>query len=756
MLVTISINHETTNFLWVTYADEEGNIYLSVDDLKKTRIHQDYLQQGHVRFHNADYVNLKDLEGTKSTLDFPNLHLEIHFPLESLQLQSMSALRQRKPTEVPQESAHGAFLNYSLSMSHQKQGYHATVIPEMNYFTKYGTWTHSTFVSYDPKMRVKKTKKKDTISYRLQTYWTYDHIQSLTRWRLGDSTTRSAKWSGATRFAGLQYAKHWGIEPHASTHPLPSFQGKAGLPSTVEVFKNSSRLYRTDVKSGDYSLHDLPITGNGELAVRVKDMKGEIRTFIVPYYVVPKLLKAGIADYSLSFGTQRQNYASEDSLYKKFISNYDFMYGVNDSWTTGIHFESLNQIASLGMTNIINLKQFGIFEVSVGSNLNKLKDHQTANLNYFFQKGNFLFTAKMTKNGKHFYHTFRPDSPAGNDMSWDASVSYTTKRLGSFSLSWLSFVPKTVDKKGEITRDKKVRTVYAQYVKNLTPNTSFRAHASKNLSKQETSISFSLNVRLRNCSIQTSAARRSGSWTKSMSIASQDHSQNAWRYRLNLRQDQTNDFDVHIEKPTNKVDTSFSYFHHNHEDSQNLRFRGSLVAMNGGVFPTKYIHHSFVFVKANELSDIPVSHNNRLTTKTNADGHAIIPNVSAYHPAQISLDPNAIPLDVNFSNTRVDVVPQWKSGAFANFDLNRIQSLQLQLLKKDQSYMPLGDKVTLKGFDQVFYIGYDGVLFIQDIQGAKTLDGQSCSTENCCRFQAKIKDENFNGAFFDLGNITCK
>ena len=174
-------------------------------------------------------------------------------------------------------------------------------------------------------IKAKSRKKIDTQLTRLETNWTFDNVNEMARWRIGDSLTKAADWSGSTRFVGLQYSTNFSVRPDLITHPLANFQGRADLPTIFDVYANNLPIYHGESKTGDFEVANLPvITGKGELVVKTQDITGVVRTITMPYYSSPSLLKAGLADYSFEAGIARKDFGLTSNRYTDFVTSANY------------------------------------------------------------------------------------------------------------------------------------------------------------------------------------------------------------------------------------------------------------------------------------------------------------------------------------------------------------------------------------------------------------------------------------------------
>ncbi|WP_041472500.1 hypothetical protein [Rickettsia rickettsii] len=126
--------------------------------------------------------------------------------------------------------------------------------------------------------KITNTTKNQNKFTRLDTNWTYENVDKMTNWWVGDnSITKVSSWSNSTRFAGIQYTTNFAVRPNLVTYPLLDFRGKSELPGSIEIFSNSIPIYNAKAHMGDFDITNIPvITGRGDLIVKTQDINGKV------------------------------------------------------------------------------------------------------------------------------------------------------------------------------------------------------------------------------------------------------------------------------------------------------------------------------------------------------------------------------------------------------------------------------------------------------------------------------------------------
>jgi len=443
-IVSLKVNYEESDILSTILKDQSNNLLVLAEDMTPFDIKEEYLDRTVVNLNDKKYINLTFLNGIKYNLDSGNLALDITIPAEQMKKQYFNTTQNPVTNDIYGKSAQGAFLNYDLVLSRNENTTYASALNDFNYFTDKGVLFNSFFLKKEVNdivfIKAKSRKKIDTQLTRLETNWTFDNVNEMARWRIGDSLTKAADWSGSTRFVGLQYSTNFSVRPDLITHPLANFQGRADLPTIFDVYANNLPIYHGESKTGDFEVANLPvITGKGELVVKTQDITGVVRTITMPYYSSPSLLKAGLADYSFEAGIARKDFGLTSNRYKDFVTSANYRYGMNDYWTSAVHFEMLKNYSSIGTTHDVQLGNYGLISTSIASNIYKVTNAQKGSLGYNYQTDRYNFNITVSKAGKNYSDIYNALAKTSTEPSYQTSVGYNHEKFGSIFVGFLYF-----------------------------------------------------------------------------------------------------------------------------------------------------------------------------------------------------------------------------------------------------------------------------------------------------------------------------
>jgi outer membrane usher protein len=169
---------------------------------------------------------------------------------------------------------------------------------------------------------------------RFQNTATYAE-HDVTRWqsqlRLGDGFTTGELFD-STGFRGVSLASDDRMRPDSMSGYAPIVRGMAETNANVQIRQNGYLIYETTVSPGAFEIDDLYATGyGGDLEVTVTEADARVRSFVVPYAAVPRLIRPGTWRYAVTAGQVRNDALVVDGPY--FVEG-TYQRGINN-WLTG-------------------------------------------------------------------------------------------------------------------------------------------------------------------------------------------------------------------------------------------------------------------------------------------------------------------------------------------------------------------------------------------------------------------------------------
>jgi outer membrane usher protein len=285
-------------------------------------------------------IVLDDLPGLSYRYEEAAQRISITAPDKLLAIKKYEASNGPQKATAAQTD-YGAVLNYTLFSSAASNpnaqlfafsGASATL--DGRAFTPFGTFSQSAIL---------RTSLNDAFeALRLDSAFTYSDPETLIKYRVGDTINGGLAWTRPIRIGGFQVQRNFGLRPDLVTLPLPSAQGSAAVPSTVDVYINNIKTFSQNVGAGPYQISNLPaITGSGTARVVLHDASGRTIESSLPFYTSSDLLAPGLLDFSVEAGLPRLSYGTTTDTYVATpVGSASLRYGMLDWLTLAGHAEA--------------------------------------------------------------------------------------------------------------------------------------------------------------------------------------------------------------------------------------------------------------------------------------------------------------------------------------------------------------------------------------------------------------------------------
>ncbi len=689
-----------------------------------------------VHHRGEDYFLLDDVDGLFYRVDLASqaLFLEGHSSVFLPTLIDYRPAAAVPPTRV----APGGFLNYDLSALNSPNASSTSGLLELGGFNHLGVGT-STFLWRDSGDRPGWT--------RLETSWTQDRPEAMSRLRLGDTIGRAGAWGRSVRFGGLQWGTSFETQPGFIPFPLPGTKGEAALPSTLDVYVNNALRLRRNIPPGPFEIPNLPVvTGQGQIQLVVQDLLGRQQVISQAYYASPTLLKQGLSDYSYEFGFVRQNYSLTDGDYGATLVTATHRLGITDQFTREYRAEVLSDQQTAGISGAYLWLPVGTVSASLAASRGPDGNGGLASLGFDRQSSRFSFGLLGNVGSSQFVQLGSMPGMPRPYQTYMARAGYGSGAIGWFSLShtYRSFWEQAPD-----------RLLSASYSQRLGRDYYLSILAIED--RSDTGASYSIGFTLtRPLGPRTSASASVVHQTAGDGVTAQVHKSlpdgPGFGYRL-LSQGGTNgrsEAGGYLQTDVGRYSAEAAQ---PAGDATSYRLGASGgVAFLGGVFPTRRIDNSFAVVKVAEYPDVRIYRDNQHVGRTDAQGRALIPNLRAYEPNSVSIEPSDLPIDAQVDALRLQVAPYFRSGAVAEFPVTAVQGGTITLVLEDGSYLPPGAEVRVVGRPEAFPVAYRGEAYLHGLGDVNEL--LVTWKEQECRISVAVSPG--GGPLPHLGRFVCK
>jgi outer membrane usher protein len=678
------------------------------------------------------WLSLDRTPGIQHEYDASALSLDVTVPAHWLALQELGG---RKSDIPPAVSSAGFAFNYSAHLVDGDDSARlGSLWSEWRLFGASGVFTYTGVHRYSDE-RWSQGGVRPRGHIRFDTAWTSSNEDQLHSWTIGDLITSSQSWSTPVRLAGIRLSRDFRLRPDLITYPLPQFSGQTTLPSTLDLIINGQRVRSEQLRPGPYTITGVPfLTGAGEATLVTTDVLGRQVVTTLPFYASSELLRAGLTDYSVSFGVMRRAYGIENFSYGRFASAGSLRYGVTDAFTLEGQAEfAPTGAGSVGMFGVGAVMKVGVLGVVNGSfSRSAHQDGRGVQYSFGYRYANRGLTVgyQGTRPTEDFYTLANADAgdrllgPASSDV---VSMGFSSARIGSAAVSYLRVKP---------VHDAPARLLSVSYAKGLFRTYNLRIGASRDLQRDEDMFTAQLFASFGPSGNVTLGTQRGAS------------SRDQARYSRSVPPQGGLGWNVgHMsgEEGSSYTDASLAWSGRYARveagvasDSRRsigwADVRGSLLVMGRELFAARQVSDAFVVVSTDGVGNVPVRYENQLVGYTNDRGRLLVPWVTSHYPGKFSIDPIDLPPEVTIADTERRLVVRRRSGTLLNFDMRLIRGTLIKLVDRDGVVLPVGSLVRERHTGQSGTVGYDGLVYFEDLQsqvdiGVRLPDGGACHVE---------------------------
>jgi outer membrane usher protein len=671
---------------------------------------------------------LRAVPGYEAQFDAPNQSLRLKFAPNAFAATRLVRPEDERPSITPPLTS--LFANYDLSYTHTAaRGIADTrdlgALTELGLSGRWGVLTNSSVgrnLAEDPSL-----SERDFV--RLETTFTRDFPEHNTSLRLGDTSTRPGTWGRQVYFGGVQFGRNFALSPGFVTQPLPVLAGQSTAPSTVELFINDALRQTSQVPSGPFTIENYPLlTGTGQARLVVRDLLGRETVTVQNFFSSSQLLREGLSDWTAQAGAVRRNLGTDSSNYGDAFGSGILRYGVTNNLTVETQLEASERLRGGGAG-----VSAGLFSQVLGQAALAASETESG------QSGGLLMLGAEHQSLRH-----------GFTLNYEAA-SRDYRRLGqedgfqTYSRQVLSSYTYYAEDVGHFgVAYGRVNTFDEGPISTYSANYSFRVgrQASMTLTAttvhgpsetRNSAVGFNLLVPLDGrTTLAAVATRREGARdgyvSASRSLGLETGS--AWRALGGRRLGQEyGEAGYYYQGRAGLLSADAMAS----EDQQTVRLgaQGALVAARGDVFVSRRLLDSFALVEVPGYPGVGVGFQSTALTRTDADGQALVPHLSAYRRNAVRLDPAELPISAELDTIELVAVPPARSGVLLSFPVRSGRGALLTIHFDDGQPAPAGAELELAGDAKEFFVARRGEAFVTGLQAKNTLrlkwSGKSCA-----------------------------
>ena len=678
--------------------DRGGRLYLSATFLRAWRIRPPATRP--MRVEGEAYYPAEALPALRLTLE--EAAQSVAIVADPAAFEGQSAALDEADTLAMTAPAAGAYLNYDVFAEHYRGETNLSGAFDLGAFTRLGAGTAS-FIASAGGDRTHVT--------RLETTWTIDRPNHMTSIRIGDSISAAGPGAAPVRFAGIQYARNFAVQPGYITMPLPGVSGSAAVPSVVDVYVNSALQGQQQVAPGPFELRDVPVpTGGGRVQLVVRDLLGREIVSEQNYYASAQLLRAGLHDFSYEAGFLREAFGRRSNRYGSFFVSTAQRYGFTGRLTgeATAQLSKNTQMVGAAMTAIV----FDLAQVGGSVAVSHSRDHVGFRAAASFEHHARSFSVGILADYASAHYAavgFPADRPPPR---------YTVQAFADLPIGrggiGVNFLHRSLRGEPDETlagisgswqlNSRMAVQLYARHSIIGTRDTSFGAHLSLAFGGRR--------------SASLSVDREHGRNAAYLSYQDDPPPGPGDGFRLMARLGESSAADATYVRNLSAATLTAQATYVRGAPGLRLSARGAVGFMDGRAFVSRNLGESFAAVRLDGYPGVHVFADNQPVGVTDKSGFLVVPGLRAVDRNTIRIEEGDLPLDVSLASSEIQVRPFARAGTAVSFAARRERGVLMHVRLEDGSDLPAGAQVRAEGASETFVAVSGGEVYATNLAGA--------------------------------------
>lgn len=219
--------------------------------------------------------------------------------------------------------------------------------------------------------RFRYDRRRDRAFSRQDVRLTYDDLDNLIRYEVGDLSVARRPYQLAPRIGGVAVFREFPIDPYRNIRPTPEQGFQLDEPARVEIFLNGAAVRTFELGPGRYSLRDLPLVPSAanDVELRVTYASGRTEVLLFPAFYDIELLEPGLVDFAVNLGFP---YRDESGRRTYDDGNYNVLAylrkGLSPTLTAGVNWEGDKDFDTVG-AEVIWASPLGSLALNAATNV---------------------------------------------------------------------------------------------------------------------------------------------------------------------------------------------------------------------------------------------------------------------------------------------------------------------------------------------------------------------------------------------------
>jgi outer membrane usher protein len=682
-------------------------------------------------------VDVGQIRGVQSAYDAAGQTLNLTVSPDLLPTNHISPYaRERMPTVADL----GAMLSYDAYVQTGDGVTTASLWTEQRIFGPFGTFSNNGTLRTGTGLK--------TGYLRYDTRYRYVDENHALAFTAGDLITQSLPWTTSVRLGGIQIARDYQVRPDLITTPLPSFAGKAAVPSAVDLFVDGYRQQSAAVQPGRFVLDNMPVVnGAGQATIVTTDAVGRQIATTIPFYVSSTLLRPGLLDVSGEIGFLRQGYGLKNFEYGALTASGTIRRGLTQTVTVEAHGEATRQLALGGAGIVFAPGRFGTLNLSAATSRSEGLTGTQWTIGYSYTARRFSISAEHDQRsaGYRDLGSFDLARYDGTSRSDRVIATVNVPRQGSIGAAFID---------GMTLGHAHTRIASLSYSRAIGRFASLFVSADHDFMQGSTSAQLRLIVPFGRQSISGGLTHDRGRGT----LAQLDYARSVptdGGFGVNATLAGDEDGRIYGQgtatwrNDTMELQAGGAFTPG--DRSAWIGATGSLVLMDKSVFAANQVSDAFAIVSTDGVANIPVSYENQPIGTTDRHGHLFVPQVTSYHVGRFAIDTLNLSADHMADAVEKRVSLRQGTGAIVHMAVRYVRNATVTLVGRDGKELAAGGRVARAGAADS-EIGWDGIAFLEDIKAETELavtnrDGSRCTAHVALPAHAK--------ALAQIGPVPC-
>jgi len=568
---------------------------------------------------------------------------------------------------------------------------------------------------------------------RLDSAYSFEDVNTLYTYTLGDFITSGLSWTRPVRMEGAQFLLDYRTRPDLVTFPLPTVNGSAAVPSTVQVLTNGNLLASSQVGSGPFTIPQLPvITGAGTISMSVTNALGQQVSISQPFYASSSLLAPGLKTFAVEAGLTRLNWGTISNNYGKIAGNAIYRRGITPKFTIEGSLEGTPGTAKAGAGGVLQIGNLGVVNFSAAGS--KWGGQSGTQLSLGAQRIGRIFSlgasATIATANYRDVAALNADAVPRKQISAFSSVYF--KRLGTVGVGYAGIDQATVPSSIQLG------VVPASQSHVFTADYSVQIHRVSIFASEFNDLGstgggngFQVGVTIpfhKRSSVNVVAASDGSAQVQAQQSASEI---GEWGYQLFASGGNTNHEFGQLQYKSLVGLFTAGVDNNDGITTARTEAQGAISFVDKGIFPSNTIYDSFAIVDTAPMKHVRVLEENREVGRTDSAGRLLVPDMRSFDLNHLAIEPVDIPPDTTIDVATREIRPQDLSGVVVKFPVKVSHGALLKLLDEAGAPIPVGSTGKLRATGAVVPFGYDGNAYVQDLDPSNTLDVELPNARRC-------------------------